>query len=34
MNINTDIDDYSIDELMNLLELNDPTREEIINRTN
>lgn len=32
MNLNLDIDDYSDEDLYNLLELNDPSREEIINK--
>ena len=32
MNLNLDIDDYSDEDLYNLLELNDPSREEIIKK--
>lgn len=31
-NFNTNIDDYNIDDLLNLLELNDPSKEEIIEK--
>lgn len=31
-NFNTNIDDYNIEDLLNLLELNDPTKEEIIEK--
>jgi hypothetical protein len=34
MNKNTNIDDYSIEELFNLLELDNPSKEQVINRIN
>ena len=34
MNKNTNIDDYSIEDLLNLLELEDPSKEEIIEKIN
>ena len=32
--LNTDIDNYTSEELLNLLELNDPSKEEIKNKIN